>query len=422
MILIFIPAIYYLILAIHLYNKRGSDVSFVMSVVYLISALCAIVIYLDTDSSYKDFHSYQLGVIPTFLFCFVPTLFILPFYKYNSCRIRKVEVLKDTKLFDRICYLYIFLFFLNIYICGNLVVEALTSNLGELRDSVYMGEEIDLTKGMSTPMRILFYIPLTIGGGALFMIVFFFYSIAFLNKSKTFNFFIFLSSLSPIYAGITTASRTAIAYWGLMFLFCFFLFKNYLKKKTIRGIYYIFVFFGSLMVFYFMAVSIARFEEATGGTSGGILGYAGQPYLEYSNLWETIPSQFRSLKNIFPWGNLFFWNHTAGVVQASEIAGYPINGFNTIMGIFYVDLGRFSSLIVLSVFCLAIRHFVSKNTKKSFNLSSIITVFLFAVIPLTGIFNYYYYSTDTVFAFFFFLYLASRFKKVPREFISINKL
>lgn len=417
--LIFIPSVFYLLFSIHLYNKRGFDISFIMAVVYLISSICAIFLYLDSDSSYKDFHSHQLGLIPTILFCCIPTMFIIPFYKFKSNKVRNVEILTNTKLFDRICYLYIVLFFINMIICGDLVITALTSDLGKLRSTVYLGESVDLTEGMSTPMRILYYIPLTVGGGALFMIIFFFYSVTFLKKSKVFNFLLFISSLAPIYAGITTASRTSVAYWGLMFLFCYILFKNYMKRETKKTISHIFVVFGSLMILYFMAVSVSRFGEATGGTRGGLLGYAGQPFLEYNNLWESIPSEFRSLKNIFPWGNLFFWHHTSGIEQASDIAGYPINGFNTIMGIFLVDLGKTTSLIVSFLFFLAIRHFVARETKKCFNFSSSIIIFLFAIIPLTGIFNYFYFSTDTVFAFFFFLYLASRFKRTPKKVVTI---
>ncbi len=98
--------------------------------------------------------------------------------------------------------------------------------------------------------------------------------------------------------------------------------------------------------------------------------------------------------------------------------GYPINGFNTIMGVFFLDFGKLLSLVVLFLFYSVIRHFVALKGNMNFSLSSSISVFLFAIIPLTGIFNYYYFDTDTVFAFFFFMYLAGRFKKIPREVVS----
>ncbi len=416
--MILIPAIYYLVFTLLIYRKRGLDISFYMALVYLVSSICAIFLYSNADSSFDDFYNRKLGIIPAFIFCLIPSLFILPFYHYKSNRIRNVEILVDTKLFDRVCYLYIVLFFVNIFVFGSLVINALTTDLGELRNEIYLGDGLDLTKGMSLPMKILFYIPMTLGGGSLFMLIFFFYSVTFLNKSKLFNFLLFLSTLASIYTGIATATRTTVFYWFLMFFFCFMLFRKYMKKKTIKGIYLILLFFGSLMIFYFIIVSISRFSEFTGGTQGGILGYAGQPYLEFSNLWETVPSGFRSVKNIFPWGNLLLWHQTSGGAQASEIMGYPINGFNTIMGVFFLDFGKLLSLVVLFLFYSVIRHFVALKGNMNFSLSSSISVFLFAIIPLTGIFNYYYFDTDTVFAFFFFMYLAGRFKKIPREVVS----
>ena len=412
--MILVPVVYYLFFTIYLHNKRGNDISFFMSFVYFVSSLCAVFLYMNSDSSFEDFHARKLGIIPAFLFCLIPSLFILPFNKYNSNKVRNVEILTDTKLFDRICYLYIILFFVNIFVYGSLVVNALTSNLGELRNEIYLGDGLDLTQGMSLPIKILFYIPLTLGGGSLFMLIFFFYSVSFLNKSKLFNILLFISSLAPIYTGIATATRTTVFYWFLMFAFCFMLFQKYIKKKTKRGIYLALLVFGSLMIVYFVVVSISRFSEMTGGTQGGILGYAGQPYLEYSNLWETVPSEFRSVKNIFPWGNLILWHNTSGAAQASAIMGYPINGFNTIMGIFLLDFGKPLSLIVLFIYYLVINNNIRKNTRKNFSISSSIMIFILAVIPLTGLFNYYYHETDTVFAFFFFLYLAYKFKKTPQ--------
>ena len=418
--LIFIPLFYYLFFILFIYRKRGFDISFMMALVYLISSLCAIFLYSNSDSSFEDFHARKLGLFPAVLFCLIPSLFIIPFYSFKSNIIRKVEVLTDTKLFDRVCYLYITLFFVNIFVFGSLVLNALTSDLGELRNEVYLGEGIDLTRGMSLPMKVLFYIPMTLGGGSLFMLIFFFYSVTFLDKSKVFNLLLFISTLTSIYTGIATATRTTVFYWFLMFFFCFILFRKYMKKKTVRGIYFVLLVFGSLMIVYFMAVSISRFSEFTGGTQGGFLGYAGQPYLEYSNLWETVPSEFRSVKNIFPWGNLLFWHHKSGASQASEIMGYPINGFNTIMGVFLLDFGKTISIIVLLLYYVIIRKIVGNNYRKNFSLSTSIVVFLLAIIPLTGIFSYYYFDTDTIFALFFFLYLAKRFRRQPSNVIVYN--
>lgn len=157
-----------------------------------------------------------------------------------------------------------------------------------------------ITDSLTGISRIIATIVMILGHSAYFLIPLFFYSLIINRKQIIFNCLILLSSTSPILLGILYADRSNTFYWVMLFVLCYIWFK---KSFSVRQKFYIKI-IGSILltvlIAYFIAVTTSRFGERDAGAEGSFIIYAGQPFLNFCNLWNNYYNPEWTLSRIFP--------------------------------------------------------------------------------------------------------------------------
>lgn len=415
------PFIYFLCLFLYIYRKRGFDLSCCMVSTYLISSFIGIFLYNNPNMAYRDFTGTQLSLFPTIIYCFFITLVIIPFYKYNSNKKREVAVLENTKFFDAISILFIVIFFVLLFFYSQFIRNTFITGLAESREEFQTGEQgSSPVHDLPVYLKLIFYTCSYIGGGSQVMILFFLYSITFLKKSKLFNSLLLLSSFTPVVGGISSADRSSFFFWLLNFFMCVLLFKPYLTSKAKRTISQSFIVIGIIGGIYIAAVTIARFALGNAGATGGILGYAGQSYLNFCDVWNRFNTSYHSLAGIFPLSQSLFHFETRDIVEEYQsyiYDGIAINGFKSFLGYFLVWLGKWATIVLPSILYIVERKIINARNKVYYwNLSSLIVIFLLGMIPQCGLFSYVYSQSTTVsgaLVFFVMIYVLKKFKSRP---------
>lgn len=406
--MVVVPFLYFFLLFVCIFYKNGFDVAALMTSVYAFISFCAIPLALQNYDYIVDFSTINISFGATIVYCGLLTLTILPFISYNSNRPRKL-VTCDITLFNIISYTFIIVFFILLLLYAvQIIFVIMSGDLGELRVE-QNANKTSITAQFSGPLRTVAGITTLLAHGGYYMIVFFFYSICALNKSKLFNILLFLSSTSPIILGILNIDRSKTIYWLLLFALSYVMFKQFIvtprQKNIIRRMgVFILVAAGA----YLLAVTVSRFGERDYGTEGGLLIYAGQPFLNFCNMWDNLWIDVWNTKNIFPTFHYLFGSdgmHASRSVYV--LTNLHLNVFFTFLGFFLREVGHGGMLIAVSLIILLFSITLKKMKKSSnFTISSAILFFMMATIVQCGCFSYFYSSVDCSLNLWLFIFLS----------------
>lgn len=89
-------------------------------------------------------------------------------------------------------------------------------------------------------------------------------------------------SLSQLLIAINIADRSNFAYWILLMGLGISILFPYFSRKAKVGTVVLLSGLVSVILVYFMAVTISRFDDRSGGTIGGIVTYSGQSYINFA--------------------------------------------------------------------------------------------------------------------------------------------
>lgn len=416
--MVFVPFIYFFIVFLLIFRRRGLDVSAIMALIYTISTLVAIYLYQNPKGGMGiDYTKVELSFIPTILYCSLNSLLIYPFYRFNSNKVRHINGTINKRLFNFVVILYILVFLINLVILAQVSVSQIFLSLAENRQNYYGGED-NIVHGLPYYAKVLYYGFGMFGGCAYFILPFFFYSVAFLNNKPWFNLMILVSSMTPILTGLVVSDRSSTFYWLLMLVLCYFLFKNYLGVSGKKFVIKLISVFGGILIVYFVAVTLARFEVYDNGASGGLLDYIGQSYLNFCEIWNHRNVDLASFGRIFPLSNMLFhhsmeWRDFGEIFESKT--GVDIGVFFSAPGLFLTDIGRLASVLITILIFLVTNGIIKKVARRDFSLSSLIVVFIFAAIPQCGVISYFYTSAPRVFCLLFFLLIARAISKRKRR-------
>lgn len=402
-----IPLLFSLLFAILAYRKNGFDLSFFLSVVYLVSSLCAIILHSDTHHRYfEDYNKFEISFVPTILYTTFMFFSIYPMYIYNSNKSRIIRTFVNLSYLNRILILYTLAFLIEILFWGSTIPDRLVlSNMKEYRDLSHSDETI--MEGFSLPQKIIGYLAIGLGGGGFTLILFFYFCLAFSNKSKWYISFILLLSLLPVFNGLLSMDRSNSFYWILLFCLGFFLFKPYLKPKNKKTLYKLSFLALGILLIYFISVSIARFDDDDSGTLNALIDYAGQPYLIFCNEWNSLSIEGFSFSDIFPVLKLLPYKSTVHIINPRQIS---INGFHTYAGFFIYSFGHIGAVLIPIILFFIIFRF-SKIRYSYLDIKKFTVLFLVYAIPMTGVISYFY-GTEWRFIFaFVFIYWANKLRK-----------
>lgn len=414
-----VPFIYFLCLLIYvLIKKRTFDISAYLISIYLISSAFSIFIDINNLRSLETAR-YEIGLLPTVVYCILLTIVFYPFIKMPA--LGKLNFLNiKPKLFYTISYLYITFFIILCFLSINLIIDVLNGDMGALRGALSSGDVINSpftnTSSILKPFILIISVFTSL---SMIMLLFYFYSICFLQNSKIFNSLLFLSSLSIVIFAILGVDRSKVIYWLLSYGFFLVLFRGNMTRKQHKNILVVSSTMILLILTYFVKLTISRFGNTEIGASSSIYDYAGQSFINFCFFFDEHPYKGFSLQKIFPlFYKLFIDNGMDTSVQLNALmtakTGVAHGVFNTFMG----DIMMASNSFVTILYCLIISIISSHliNLKKN-NISFylLVIIFCFYSIPLLGLFSHFYNDFGRTICFLSFIFYAkiiSRIKKI----------
>lgn len=396
--MIALPFIYFsFFLSYILYKKKKFEISAFLVSLYVLTSFFAILIDINGLRSF-DTIKYQIGVFPAVLYCLLLTLTIWPFYRLRTRRMYRIR-LNKPKLFNFIVYFYFVCFIFVLITSYSSIIKILSGNLGELRNALYRGETItDINVGgIFKPLFIVTYI---FGRFSIIMILFYFYSITYLKKSKLFNSIVLLSSMSIILMGVIGVDRSKVLYWMLSYGFCLVLFWRRLNKKQHKSILKVSALMLSVVISYFMVLTLSRFDAQDSGSGGSMISYTGQSFINFCYFFDHVTYKQFSLQRIFPLiYKLFINNGIENTTQLNEVIGLQtgknLGVFSTFIGDIMVASGRFIAFIYCLGFYFISLLFLGLRRRRVTNFYQLIFIFCMISVPMLGIFVDFFAGIET---------------------------
>lgn len=392
--MIAIPFIYFTILLIFiLKTKKTFDISAYLVSLYVVISFFSIMIDIN-DLRSLDTLNYDISIIPTIIYCFLLSLTIWPFYKFNGTTLTSIT-LNKPKLFNFIVYLFFGSFILILFTSIGSIVQILSGDANELRGALNDGEaiaDIPAAGGIFGPFFILANI---LGGFSIVMLLFYFFSISFLKRSKFFNTLILLSSLTIIIIGILGVDRSKTVYWMLTFGLMLILFWRHLSKQRRKKIFKLSSLLLGLGIAYFISITLSRFGEREVGAEGGMISYAGQSFINFCFFFDMVEYKEFSLQRIFPlFYKLFIDNGIEGsgalnddiLLKTGKFAGI----FSTFVGDIMIASGKIATVVFCVFYNLVANIALKWKNKKHIYFHQILTLFCLITFPLLGPFVYFY--------------------------------
>ena len=220
--MIFVPFIYFLLLTSYLWIRHKTfDVCVYMSSLYTLTSFCAILLVLTNNLGggilFQGWEP-ELGVIPTFLYCFLISVTILPFSLIRTDKLTHITNNHPLILYGFVGFLLL-LALLNLYLVADSTIDILNGDFKELRTSHYQGEEaVADMKLFSMPGPVkLFYQFIS---STILALPLFFYYTCIEKRSLWLTCILLFISLSVPLKAIQAADRTEFILYGQMFLFC----------------------------------------------------------------------------------------------------------------------------------------------------------------------------------------------------------
>lgn len=405
-----IPFIYFLFLFIYvLKKKKRFEISAYLISIYLVAAFFSILIDIFDYRSIDTIH-YQISILPTVSYCILLTMVFYPFIKMKKINMDNYYN-KEPKLFNFISYFYILIFLLFLFFSLDIIkMIFIDGDFGALRRMISLseGDELSIFSQINPAFKFIFVVFGIFGSLSFIMLIFYFYSICFLKKPKWFNTLLLISSTTIVLNAIIGIDRSKVIYWLIVYGFCFILFKDYLTKKSKKNLYIVSGILITFIIFYFISVTNSRFGESDTSTSGGMISYAGQSFINFCFFFDTHPYNGFTLQKIFPlFYKLFVNNGINSSVELNSLmsmqSGVGHGIFNTFIG----DISMASSNligIIYVIFYFFIINFTLKYNKNDFY--GLLLILLIISVPMLGLFVHFYSDFSRMIVFIVFMMYA----------------
>lgn len=386
--MVYFVFIYFLLAFIFIIRRRGIDISACIIGIYMLTSLCSI--YLVNNVS--GYASRPPGVIPTIIYCSMITLVTIPFYRFNSTKIREIPKV-NPRVFNILSWTLIcgFVFSFLLFWDDIIIRLAYGQEIGQLRGEAGGGLGT-AQAALSGPIRALSSLFMTILSLSPISFILFFYSITFLRKKWYFNVLLFLSSFGCLIASVIGIDRSVFFYWIIDFIFIYVMFKPYLTSRVKKYIFLLGVAIIALASTYLLMVTMSRFN---GREMDSFFDYMGQNYLNFCWFWNNYDAPITNWGILCPITSHFIgidWGAPVDAVSfghyVEDKVGYFVNYFYTFMGTVMLYLGQWAVI----PFCILFYCISNKllNKRLYFGVQSFIRVFILAVVPYCGVILYLY--------------------------------
>jgi len=298
------------------------------------------------------------------------------------------------------------------------LVAIFTGDMGSMRIDLYRGsaETISWTDMLPPALRYPFTI-LNYTFGASWIMMFLGFYCIFIQKLpfKYFIFFLLASIIGPL-GGILGLDRSKVAYWIIALIGCYIFFRPYIEEKVRRKYVIFMVSLVGLLAIYLILMTESRFSEASNdvlsGSQVSVISYLGQSFVNFCFFLDEFEAPFLNPGVIMPFTfnsllhgyvSVVEWQYHLSMVSHREI------------GVFYTFLGQIKiAMGTIAMWLYAIFVFLTPNlilgngNKRAKTLYNSFIYFLFASIPMLGLFVYYYTASSLTFPVILYLIITSR--------------
>lgn len=394
--MVFLPFTYFLLLTVFWWKKhQGFDICVFMAALYTLTSLFAIIIVLGdmlgAGGILFDRSDIKMEFLPTITYCALITLAILPFSLIYGKDLKIIRPSMRFVIISLVAFLTM-IALLNLYLVADSTVEILSGDLSTVRSDHYEGIMSPAqVKAESMPLIVRFLYQFN--QSTILALPLMFYYVCFDHKPWWFNIGLLFISLSAPIAGIQSADRTEVAFYGLMFAFCLVFFRPFISKKIKRLMVIAGLPVAIAAITYFVAVTQARFEEREGGPLTSATQYLGQGYLNFCFFWEKAKPDLISAERELPLLHHFLFrvdNSPEQRAVRSGKHGFFISVFPSFVGDLLLDISLIGAIIWVLYYFIIVFLIVKKAHRKEIDIGEMLAIFVMAVIPVFGIFYYRY--------------------------------
>lgn len=392
-----------------------------MSSLYAITSFCAIILIvenkLEGGGVLFDGWEPELGFVPTVLYCGLITLTIIPF---SLIRVEKLKNITCTHPHILLIFIGLLLAesLLNFYLVADSTLDILNGDLSAVRESHYADDaSLAEIKAESLPfvLRLLNYLSFST---ILALPLFFYYSCVKKRSLWITSVLLFISLSCPLKA-IQAVDRAELVLYGEMFLFCVVFFRKLFTAAIKRLFIILGIPFVAIAVIYLTSVSSARFEETDEGTTGSVLQYAGQSYLNFCYFYDNAKQNLIYPEREIPIISHIFLKSDYREVKDERSAkeGFFIGVFATHIGAWILDIGLVGCIVYSMLYVLICVLLIKYFNRTTYEITEVLLIFILATVPIFGIFYYRFHSFHIALQYVFagLLYLMSKYKVVWRK-------
>lgn len=379
----FFPPLLYSVTTFFVYNqtKRFFSLSVYIWLLHTVSMVC---FWVKADF-YSGFdNDYSFEALSLMYFTLLAITYPLIKYERMGKEIIGVETINEGKirLLSKVLVL------ISIYAFGFFVVnlpKVFAANIVALRDE-----------------RIVFYSSsifskvACLGAFSSVFCIYFYFYYKIKGNEKKLQKWLLISSTSFIVYTLNVAGRDGIVIWALSYLAGVFLFHRYLQAHDVKKIFKLFVFVMLMTLPLLWAITKTRFSSDSSKDSAieSVFSYAGQALPNYTytiDLTKKIGHRAGEGENPIALLRLLTGTETNRFERMDESAqyGFKSNQFSSYIVAFYPSYPFYFLLLFILVMVMIVSS-STKRTHGNFKFEDFIPAFTWYMIPIVGIFYFYY--------------------------------
>ena len=323
---------------------------------YIVSVICAILCwYCFPEYSRR----YPLSFLAIVYHIFVIGIMLFPLGKYDI----KIQVEKIAISYSALKPFLWFLIALSIisiissFYTYSIIIKSGVSIVDGRNASIAGDSFMLMTK---PPGSILSHISAIASELCYITLFFAFYIKCFYPKKKWVFRLLLISSTVALFWQLEWFGRENIVRFIFDFVIIFLMFQKFMSKQTLKVIKKYIIIGGGIVAAVFIAITLSRFDSDVfeAGPIYGVLSYAGQGFIYFSNYFDTfgLAPSGDGWQKMF---TFFFPNYEHSIFNtgAQSNVDAAFNMFKTYVGTFIGPFGIYKALIplgIMTIFCLIV--------------------------------------------------------------------